>query len=265
MPYAQMIEERLRFLDINQNDISELHNARNILEPAMDEMLDRFYSHILGEPDLRALFKDKNSISHARAAQKEHWLNSLFSGNYDQAYLEKAVQIGRAHARIGLTLNWYIGAYCQMLDQFSDLITRKYSETNQSAEQIIRAVNKAIFLDMDLAIHCYLDAKDDTMRNIMRRATDFTDDVVALIDDLNVTAIQMTTAANTMIAEAAANNVAIGDAHELTAQAKQLNTQTGILGARLRQLQSKDKLYIVNDTDTSESGLIARLIAIFKQ
>lgn len=265
MPYAQIMEERIRFLNIDNNAISELRNAKAILEPAIDEMLDRFYSHILGEPDLRALFVDQDAIDRARSAQRDHWLETLFSGKYDQAYFEKTVQIGRAHARIGLTLNWYIGAYCQMFDQFIELISRKCSETGKPAGQIIRAVSKAIFLDMDLVIHCYLDAKDDAMRNVLHRATNFTADVKVLIDDLNATATQITATSDTLTAGAVAKNVTIESTNELMAQAKLLRRQTEKLDARLKELQSKDKLYIVEDADTSESGLIARLKAMFKQ
>ncbi|MDH3468958.1 MAG: protoglobin domain-containing protein, partial [Gammaproteobacteria bacterium] len=74
MPHTQMMEERLRFLDIDGNAVAELRNAKDILESAMDEMLDRFYSHILREPDLRALFVDEDAIARARSGQKNHWL-----------------------------------------------------------------------------------------------------------------------------------------------------------------------------------------------
>ena len=98
MPYQQLMEGRLRFLNIDQNTISELRDAKDILEPAMDDMLDNFYSHILEEPELKSLFSDKSEIDRARSAQKKHWLEAMFNGKYDNAYYEKTLQIGRANA-----------------------------------------------------------------------------------------------------------------------------------------------------------------------
>ena len=275
MPHTQMIEERLRFLNIDHNALSELRNAKDILEPAMDEMLDRFYSHILGEPELQALFVDQDSIDRARSAQKNYWLKTLFDGQYDNAYFDKAAQIGRVHARVGLTPNWYIGGYCQMLDQFIELISSKYPDRDKSATRVIQAVSKAIFLDMDLVIHSYLDAKNNLMLEILRRATSLTTDVTALSDDLNASATQIKATADTLSAEAVGQSGTTsmnpgtpsqhtGDTveriNELLAQTEQLSRQTAQLDERLKELQFGDRLYIADSTP--ESGLLERLKAM---
>jgi len=275
MPDQEMLEERLRFLNIDGNAVSEIRNAKDLLEPLMDEMLDRFYSHILGEPELRALFVDQDAIDSARSAQKNHWLKTLFDGKYDNTYFEKTAQIGRAHFRVGLTPNWYIGGYCHMLGQFIELISHKYSDNGKPAAQIIQAVTKAIFLDMDLVIHCYLDAKDSSMRQILRRATDFTTDVTALGDDLNAAATQIKATAETLSAQAAgqlgttssragALSEHMGDTeepiNELRAQADQLIHQTAQLNERLKELQFSDRLYI--EDGIPESATLSRLKAL---
>jgi len=275
MPHTQMMEERLEFLNIDGNALSELRIARDILEPEMDAMLDRFYEHILAEPDLQALFVNKDDIDHARSAQKNHWLKTMFDGKYDSTYFEKAAQIGRAHFRIGLTPNWYIGGYCQMLVQFIELLSNKYADKGESAAQIIQAVSKAVFLDMDLVIHCYLDAKEGSTRQVLRRATDFAGDVTALNDELNVAATKIKATAEKLSAEArgergttttTADEVSehVVDSseriNELLAQAEDLNRQTTQLDERLKELQFRDKLYF--DENPPQSGTFSRLKAL---
>jgi len=274
MPHTEIMEERLRLLNIDHDVISELRKAKDILEPAMDEMLDRFYSYILSEPDLQALFADEGVIASARSSQKNHWL-TLFDGKYDKAYFEKTVRIGQAHARIGLTLDWYIAGYYQMFGQFIELISDKYSGRDELATQIIQAVSKVIFLDMDLVIHCYLDDKDSTMRHILRRATDFRADVWTFSDDLNAIATQIKVTAETLSAEAngqlgstsrsaGTQSEDVDDANkhidELLAQAEQLSRQTTQLNERLKKLPLSDKLYL--EDDASKSGTFSRLIAM---
>ena len=51
MPNTAMNEQRLRFLDIDQAVIENLHKAGQILEPEFDRMLDAFYSRISDEPE----------------------------------------------------------------------------------------------------------------------------------------------------------------------------------------------------------------------
>ena len=274
MPHTEIMEERLRLLNIDRDVVSELRKAKDILEPAMDEMLDRFYSYIRSEPDLQALFADEGAIVRARSAQKNHWL-TLFDGKYDKTYFEKTVRIGHAHARIGLTLDWYIAGYYQMFGQFIELISEKYSGRGELATQIIQAVSKVIFLDMDLVIHCYLDDKDSSMRHILRRATDFRADVWTFSDDLNAIATQIKATAETLSAEAngqpgntsrttGTQSEDVDDANkhidELLAQAEQLSRQATQLDERLKKLPLSDKLYL--EDDASKSGTFSRLIAM---
>ena len=271
MPNLEMLDKRLGFLNIDRDVISEIRNARDILEPMMDEMLDRFYSHVLGEPELRALFVDQDAVRRARSAQKNHWLKTLFDGRYDNAYFERTAEIGRAHARVGLTPNWYIGGYCHMLDQFIELISSSYSDGGKPAAQMIQAVAKVIFLDMDMVIHCYVDAKDSSMRQILRRATDFATDAAALNDELGATARQIKATAEEFAAQTAGQTGATSSRtevlseqtepiDELLARAEQLLDQTARLDERLKGLQFRDKLYIADGTPGG--GTLSRLKAL---
>jgi len=275
MPHTEMLEERLRLLSIDRDVLSELPKAKHILEPAMDKMLDRFYVFIRSEPDLLALFSDEGAITRARSAQKNHWL-TLFDGKYDKAFFEKSVRIGQAHARIGLTLDWYMAGYYQMFDQFIELISENYSARGELATQVIQAVSKVIFLDMDLVIHCYLDNKDSDMRHILRRATDFRADVWTFSDDLNAIATQVKATAETLSADVdgqpgntsktAGTQSEQVDASkhidELLAQAEQLSRQTTQLDECLKKLPLSDKLYL--EDDASKSGAFSRLIAMVR-
>ncbi len=258
MPHRQLMEERLRFLNIDQNTISDLRIARDILEPAIDNMLDQFYSHLFTEPDLRELFVDQDVIDSARSAQRKHWMEALFSGKYDNAYFERTSQIGYAHARVGLSPNWYIGSYNQMLCQFIELITEKYTGKGKSATRLIQAVSKIIFLDMDLVMHCYLDAKDGTMRRVLEHATDFKADMWDYSDDLNTLSTQIKSTAETLSAEvstASGKGEAISEqVNEITKQSEQLNARARQLDNYLKDTPINDKLYL------PEPGVFTRLL-----
>ena len=259
MPYQQLMEDRLRFLNIDQNTISELRNAKNILEPSIDEMLDNFYSHILQEPELKPLFVEDGDIERAHAAQKKHWMEALFNGKYDNAFYEKTMQIGRAHARIGLTPNWYIGGYNQMLCQFIELIYKKYADRGENSISLIQAVSKIIFLDMDLVIHCYLDAKDESLRRMLVSSTElrvemwkFSDEMNTVTSNLNNTAKTLAAdtqnIADSMSANTGSHSQELDEIHQCTqqllAQIEQLKNHTSQLDGYLKKLPLSEKLYL---------------------
>lgn len=259
MPYKKLMEERLRFLSIDDKTIKQIHQAKDILEPAMDEVLDNLYSHILDEPELQPLFADKSEIDKAHLAQKQHWMESLFMGKYDNAFYEKTSRIGRAHARIGLTPNWYIGGYNRMLCEFIGLIYKHYADKTDEAISLIQAISKIVYLDMDLVINCYLDAKDESIRRMLVSSTELRADMWKFSDELNAVATEINSTAETLSdstqSQLEPDSSTPGsqarnwdEIHESTkvlmSQAEQLKARTEGLDEHLKQLPLSEKLYL---------------------
>jgi hypothetical protein len=67
MPTKKSGEEHLQYLELDQDSIFELRKVKDILEPAMDEMLNNLYAHILEEPVLDSLSCDKLEIDQTRS------------------------------------------------------------------------------------------------------------------------------------------------------------------------------------------------------
>ncbi len=259
MPNTEMIEERLRFLEIDQEVIEELRNAKQLLEPELDRMLGEFYVHLLDEPQVKRVFADDESIERARAAQKDHWLQTLFDGKFKSAYFDKVERIGRAHARVGLTPNWYIGGYSKMLVQFVQHISVVAAKEGLDASPIIGALCKAVLLDLDLVIHCYLEAKDESMLEILGRATKFTADMGQLNTELGFVTAQ--------VVESTAAISRDAEEEEYANQLANLNTQVDALtdkvkqiDERISQLKTGDRLYVHKGSD--QTGTFAKLKAL---
>jgi methyl-accepting chemotaxis protein len=248
MSYQKLMEERLRFLDIDSKTIQLIRQAKDILEPAMDKVLDNLYSHILDEPRLQPLFANKSEIDKARAAQKQHWMESLFNGKYDDAFYERTARIGRAHARIGLTPNWYIGGYNRMLCEFIDLIYRHFADKSDVAISLIQAISKIIYLDMDLVISCYLDAKDESIRRMLVSSSELRADMWKFSDDLNATASEVNLTAKALSEKIQDQPAKVdeinGSIKLLVSLAEKLSSYTSGLEEHLKSLPLSEKLYL---------------------
>lgn len=250
MPYTELIEDRLRFIEMEEGDIVELQQAREYIEPHIDDMLERFYTHILSYPEFKALFEDSDSIDRARASQKAHWLEELFSGHFRSSYFNKADKIGRTHARVGLAPSWYIGSYSKMLAQFIDRICEESENEGLKPCKTIQAVCKAVLLDVDLVIHCYLEAKNEAMRKVLSRATGFAADMADLTKSLGETSNGIQSAA-AELAEAESGSAAQPEQmRDLLGQIESLVEQTDAIRKRIGDLQFGDRLYIEDDPTT---------------
>ena len=259
MPHTTLIEARLKFLEIGPEDTDELRNARRILEPRMDQMLGEFYAHISKEPELLRIFADDKTMERAREAQRKHWLQALLGGDFDNAYFEKAEQIGLAHARVGLTPNWYIGGYCKMLAQFIRHISATAATEDYDASRMIEALCKAVLLDVDVVIHCYLEAKNRTMLDILERATSFTDDISELSSQLSLAAAQVRESAEALTSEGKKYQGKVASVSNLVAAVETLTEKVVQIDDRTSELKTGDRLYL--HKNSRRTGIFARLKA----
>ncbi len=146
MTYKQLSEERLSLFNFDRDSISELHKNRDILEPAVGEMVDKLYVRVLTDAESNSITCDVSEIDQLRQELKAHWRKALFQGKYDDAYCEKTFKISRAHARVGLTPDWYIDSYSQILCQLIELILKKYPGNGKSPVSLMQTISKIFYL-----------------------------------------------------------------------------------------------------------------------
>jgi len=260
MPHSQLLRERLRFLEIDQDVVENLRAAGQLLEPELDDMLDRFYSHILDEPLLQLVFTGKESIQRAREGQKKHWLETVFQGRLTSSYFDRARAIGRAHARVGLTPDLYIGGYSKMLDQFIAHIARVSTAKDRDPTPMIQALCKAVLLDLDLVIFCYLEAKDQQMVSMLERATTFSEDITRLNADLASAAAQLSESVETFTNDTDAADQSSVRLAQLGDRVDAVTEKAKEIGERTSQLPTRDRLHIHKASD--QPGTIARLKSV---
>lgn len=184
MSRSRILQERLGFLGYDEHCRENLKELQSLLEPAFDDLLDEFYQFMLERPETRDLLPNQDVAIRARKAQKEHWIELLFADALGQRHCERALQIGRVHERIGLTLSNYLGGYCIVLNRFVDLVAAKYPNDGQGLGDKIKSIQKAVFLDIDFVIDSYVEAKNSAIRKILQLAEQFIAEIEQIDSEL---------------------------------------------------------------------------------
>lgn len=146
-----------QFLAIDDATRATLNEFAPLIAPHIDDVLDALYARIASHAVASATFKTPDSMARARSSQREHWLNHVFLGNFDQRYLETTSAIGKAHQRLGIDLRLYVGAYAVVLNELARLITTVIPIPEAERTRYLQAINKVVFLDMGLATSAYYD------------------------------------------------------------------------------------------------------------
>ncbi len=91
-----------RYVGWSDRDSQRIRDLAAIVRPAFDALVEDFYTAIRNEPEaLRVITGGDAQI--ARLKLKLHsWLEDLFSGRYDEPYVERRWKTGWRHVEIGL-------------------------------------------------------------------------------------------------------------------------------------------------------------------
>lgn len=224
------LKRRVSFTRLSDVDCNALKGFRTILDQNLEGLLDAFYEHVTSIPELSALFRDDAHLKFAREAQRKHWLDRVFSGNFDNDYVASVKKIGEAHARIDLDPRWYIGAYCFALDYLHEVVRAEMKEDPEAVAVIATAINKAVFLDMDFAISIYIKAAKDLATKVVNEQADKF--------ELNVKEVVATVSQASNDLEATAGTVAAA-AEESAAQAVIVSAATQECQTAIQNIKSK--------------------------
>jgi methyl-accepting chemotaxis protein len=225
---ASGIDERLQFLEIDGDTRAALAEFSPTLRSALPEILAEFYGHIRKWPKLAALFQGgAAAMERAGKAQEAHWL-SLFSGRFDEGYAASVRKIGLMHSRIGVDPRWYIGGYAFVLGRLYRAASRSYTSRVSPAvaqartARLLRALNQAVMLDMDIAISIYLEENKAAYdKKLSSLAEAFDRSVRAVVDGVASAATELHATAKSMAAtaeESSRQSAAVAAASEQATQ-----------------------------------------------
>ncbi|WP_119169094.1 globin-coupled sensor protein [Algihabitans albus] len=205
---ADKIEDRLHFIQLDEASLRRLRSLRPWLKQHLPGILDDFYAHLSGFPEMAAMFPTEAHRNQAHAAQLKHWLR-IADGTYDSGYIESVRRIGQAHSRLGLSPRWYIGGYALLMTGLQASILERMqtgwlARTDKTAcAAELAAIARAVLLDMELSISVYIEehqrAKDEALA---RLAATFKDKVGAIVGTVGKAAGEMHGAATGMLTTA---------------------------------------------------------------
>jgi methyl-accepting chemotaxis protein len=197
---TQSLQDRIAFLRIDEPTRQLLREFQPYLAARIDGMLDEFYQYLRSVPQVSRLLSDPSVVARARDLQKQHWLRNVFTGTFDETYMAQVLRIGQTHQRIGLEPRWYSGAYCYTLNRLIDIAAQVYRKKPERLALILQAINRAVFLDMDLATSVYIDLNTAAIisRELGSTADAFEREVKSVVQAVASAAVQLQGSASKM-------------------------------------------------------------------
>lgn len=235
----QEAQLRKTYLRLTRDEEAAVRRLRPLIEAHADDLVAAFYRHLLQFDETRRLLSDELITQRLLAAQRKYLLE-LVSGDYGPEYQAERLKIGQVHERIGLTPQWYLGAYSLYLELIFPLITNAFKGRPGEIVTVYNAFRKVIFLDIGLAIEAYIQKSSEKLEFANRQLAMFSRelerDLTARNQDLRQSQEQLRQTER--LAEL--GTLASGMAHEI-------GTPMNVILGRAEFLQRKTK-----DPDTAK-------------
>jgi uncharacterized protein YoxC len=189
--------ERLSFLQIDEQTQRLTRGFKPTLAAHVRRILDGFYKHVGSVPQLGAMVGDDSNVARLKELQTRHW-QSLFEARFDSGYMQQITRIGEMHMKNGLEPRWYIGGYCFVLNQVVEAAIRQNLWRPWRLLSLLPAINKVIFLDMELAISVYNDATQRHALTHLENTNQSLSRLSGSMQDIGGSAEAMSTSVNTI-------------------------------------------------------------------
>jgi diguanylate cyclase (GGDEF)-like protein/PAS domain S-box-containing protein len=172
-------------LELTEEDVSRLKVLHPHLSAAHPHFIDNFYQHLLEFEEPRRFLQDEATVEYLKKAQAASF-NSLTSGIYDKDYISNRLKIGLIHHSVGLSLEWYLGAYAKYLSDFLPRIQLLSGEFLS----VIDSLLKVMMFDMGLALDIQKHVEIRRVRNLAESAenvlSNISDGILVLSGSLTI-------------------------------------------------------------------------------
>jgi signal transduction histidine kinase len=135
-----------------------LAELRPAFEAGAAEVVEKFYDHLMTFEPLRQMLSADGVVQRLKKSQHDY-LISLTDGKYDQSVVERRLAIGEVHEHIGLAPQWFLGAYCVLVDLLSPVVKKHFGKDTDKAARAIRGLAKIMNLDAQVVLEAYFESR----------------------------------------------------------------------------------------------------------
>jgi len=177
----------IEYIGLTDADTALLNSKTPEFGKIADAVTDELYRRIMASPELKSIIERHSTVERLKVTQREYFM-SMCAREIDDAYISRRMQIGRIHARIGLTSGWYLGTYMIYLDLSIQHLRRVCPE---DWTDVTLALSKMFNLDSQIVLEVYQEAEKTRIEslaeergNMLRVITSSVQELSAMVNEL---------------------------------------------------------------------------------
>ena len=149
--------KRLEMYRITVEDQRRLRSVAGLFEKNMDKIVDAFYAHLADFPHASELIESAGSSIARLKKTNPNYFRELLKANFDEDYFRSRQIIGKVHAKLGITPDWFFASMTAYIDAVYPILASSAQFSPAKAAKIIGSFQKAITLDQAIIVDSYIE------------------------------------------------------------------------------------------------------------
>lgn len=162
-----LLHELFQWVSFSDDDTARLQAELDVLDPHFPRVSELFYAAIDENPEARAVISDDAQRDRLKKTLVS-WMRQLIAGPHDVDYLERRMNIGRVHVRIGLPQRYVMTAMNVLRTELERLSHELFPDR---ARVFCTSMSKLMDVELAIMLQSYIDERTQdeisTFRNIV--------------------------------------------------------------------------------------------------
>jgi len=168
----QFLHETATWIGLEPSDIAILSSLREDVAPSFPALVESFYAHIAENPTASAVLRDAEQLGRLKRSMLE-WLDGLFAGRIDAAYVEGRARIGRRHVQVGLPQRYMFTAMHEIQHGLVRTLEQVSMDQGWAPDRCLQArsaVTRVCMLELAIMLETYAEADAKRLGDAARLA-----------------------------------------------------------------------------------------------
>ncbi len=175
------IARRLHLLNFTEDDGERIQLVSDHITRVLSDLIEEYYEFQLADPEIAQVIGDVDTLTRLKIYMHRYIID-IFSGNYDEAYVNTRLRVGKVHKRLDVRPKLYMKAHAKLqalLDREID--TACFVE---DAILIKKAMHKILLFDAELVFDAYVEAYLTEMQSATMEVEKYASQVGIKVDNM---------------------------------------------------------------------------------
>ncbi len=139
--FGELMARAKAFSDLTPEREALLISSGKLIHPRLVEVTDNFYQKLASIPKATPYLEGRME---SLKATHQQWLNSLFTGPYDENYTAAMYKVGDAHVKVKLPVEFMAGGMCLIQNELARVAGEVYESDVASVVALMSSVNSIL-------------------------------------------------------------------------------------------------------------------------